>query len=91
MSQPAAAFDDAPAARSDIVPRVVWLLLLAGLADPDEELRDRCLAALLALRRANEALPVARVTEQVSHVLQKYRLKHTIEWDRLQLFAEKKD
>ena len=35
-------------------------LLLAALADPDEELRDQCVAALLALRRANEALPVAR-------------------------------
>jgi AAA family ATP:ADP antiporter len=35
-------------------------LLVAALADPDEELRDRCLAALLALRRADEALPIAR-------------------------------
>jgi AAA family ATP:ADP antiporter len=35
-------------------------LLLGGLADPDEELRDRCLAALLALRRADDALEVAR-------------------------------
>jgi ATP/ADP translocase/HEAT repeat protein/CRP-like cAMP-binding protein len=35
-------------------------LLLAGLADPDEELRDQCLVALLALRRADEALPLAR-------------------------------
>jgi AAA family ATP:ADP antiporter len=40
-------------------PRSVELLLV-GLADPDEELRDRCLAALLALRRADEALPIAR-------------------------------
>lgn len=32
---------------------------------------------------------VARVAEQVSRVLQKHRLKHTIEWDRLTLFAEK--
>jgi ATP:ADP antiporter, AAA family len=35
-------------------------LLLSGLADPDEGLRDRSLSALLALRRANEAFVVAR-------------------------------
>ena len=34
---------------------------------------------------------VARVTEQVSRVLQKYRLKHTIEWDKLLLFADKRE
>ena len=38
-----------------------------------------------------KTVEVARVTEQVSRVLQKYRLKHTIEWDRLRLFADKKD
>ena len=38
-----------------------------------------------------KTVEVARVTEQVSRVLQKYRLKHTIEWDKLQLFADKKD
>ncbi len=38
-----------------------------------------------------KTLEVARVTEQVSHVLQKYRLKHTIEWDKLRLFADKKE
>ncbi len=38
-----------------------------------------------------KTVEVARVTEQVSHVLQKYRLKHTIEWDKLQLFADKKE
>ncbi len=38
-----------------------------------------------------KTVEVARVTEQVSRVLQKYRLKHTIEWDRLQLFADKKE
>jgi hypothetical protein len=38
-----------------------------------------------------KTLEVARVTEQISRVLQKYRLKHTIEWDQLSLFAEKKD
>ncbi|OGS49006.1 MAG: hypothetical protein A3K68_01800 [Euryarchaeota archaeon RBG_16_68_13] len=37
-----------------------------------------------------KTVEVARVTEQVSRVLQKHRLKHTIEWDRLKLFAEKK-
>jgi hypothetical protein len=35
-------------------------LLVAGLGDPDEELRDRCLEALLALKRADESLSVAR-------------------------------
>jgi len=38
-----------------------------------------------------KTVEVARVTEQVSRVLQKYRLKHTIEWDKLILFAEKKE
>ena len=38
-----------------------------------------------------KTVEVARVTEQVSRVLQKYRLKHTIEWDKLRLFADKKD
>ena len=38
-----------------------------------------------------KTVEVARVTEQVSRVLQKYRLKHTIEWDKLQLFADKRD
>ncbi len=33
---------------------------------------------------------VTRVTEQLSRVLQKYRLKHTVEWDKLLVFAEKK-
>jgi len=37
-----------------------------------------------------KTVEVARVTEQVSRVLQKHRLKHTIEWDKLSLFAEKK-
>lgn len=37
-----------------------------------------------------KTVEVARVTEQVSRVLQKYRLKHTIDWDRLKLFAEKR-
>jgi len=37
-----------------------------------------------------KTVEVARVTEQVSRVLQKHRLKHTIEWDQLKLFAEKK-
>ncbi len=38
-----------------------------------------------------KTVEVARVTEQVSRVLQKYRLKHTIEWDRLKLFEDKKE
>jgi hypothetical protein len=38
-----------------------------------------------------KTVEVARVTEQVSRVLQKYRLKHTIEWDKLILFADKKE
>ncbi|OGS51330.1 MAG: hypothetical protein A3K65_02955 [Euryarchaeota archaeon RBG_16_68_12] len=33
---------------------------------------------------------VTRVAEQLSRVLQKYRLKHTVEWDKLLVFAEKK-
>ena len=33
---------------------------------------------------------VPRVVDAVSHVLQKYKLKHTIDWDRLRVFAEKK-
>ncbi len=33
---------------------------------------------------------VTRVTEQLSRVLQKYRLKHTVEWDKLLGVAEKK-
>lgn len=38
-----------------------------------------------------KVLEVARVTEQMSRVLQKYRLKHTIEWDQLKLLANKKE
>lgn len=37
-----------------------------------------------------KTIEVARVAEQLSRVLQKHRLKHTIEWDRLSLFAERK-
>ncbi|OGS47487.1 MAG: hypothetical protein A3K66_06610 [Euryarchaeota archaeon RBG_16_67_27] len=37
-----------------------------------------------------KTIEVARVTEQVSRVLQKHRLKHTIEWDQLRLLAERK-
>ncbi len=33
---------------------------------------------------------VTRVTEQLSRVLAKYRLKHTVDWDKLLVFAEKK-
>jgi HEAT repeat protein len=59
-------------------------LLLAGLADPDEGLRDQCLAALLVLRRANEALPIARgpVEERaVAEALRYFRslgLRHNV-------------
>jgi len=38
-----------------------------------------------------KTVEVARVTEQLSHVLQKYRLKHSIEWDKLKLFADAKE
>src|SRR5437879_13003194 len=33
-----------------------------------------------------KTIEVARVTEQLSRILQKYHLKHTIEWDRLKIF-----
>jgi len=36
-----------------------------------------------------KTIEVARVAEQVSRILQKHRLKHSIEWDKLSLFAEK--
>jgi hypothetical protein len=36
------------------------------------------------------SVDVVRVTEVLSRVLQKHRLKHTVEWDRLLLFAERK-
>ena len=38
-----------------------------------------------------KTIEVARVTEQLSRVLQKYRLKHTIEWDQLKLLANRKE
>jgi len=38
-----------------------------------------------------KTIEVAHVTEQLSRVLQKYRLKHTIAWDRLKLLADKKE
>ena len=38
-----------------------------------------------------KTVEVARVTEQVSRVLQRYRLRHTIEWDKLRLFADRKE
>lgn len=38
-----------------------------------------------------KSMEVARVTESLSRVLQKYRLKHTIEWDQLTLYADKKE
>ncbi len=37
-----------------------------------------------------KSVEVAWVTEQLSRVLQKHRLKHTIEWDKLKLFAERR-
>ncbi len=33
---------------------------------------------------------VPRVVDAVSRLLQKYKLRHTIDWDRLRVFAEKK-
>ena len=33
---------------------------------------------------------VGRVVEQLSRVLQKYRLKHTVDWDRLVVFQDRK-
>lgn len=33
----------------------------------------------------------ARVTEIISKVLQKYKLKHTVEWDKMLLYAERAD
>ena len=38
-----------------------------------------------------KAIEVAHVTESLSRVLQKYRLKHTIAWDQLKLLADKKE
>ena len=38
-----------------------------------------------------KTIEVAHVTEQLSRVLQKYRLKHTIAWDQLKLLADKKE
>jgi len=38
-----------------------------------------------------KVLEVARVTESLSRILQKYRLKHTIEWDKLKFLADKKE
>jgi len=38
-----------------------------------------------------KALEVARVTEALSRVLQKYRLKHSIEWDQLRHLPDKKE
>jgi len=38
-----------------------------------------------------KTIEVTRVTEQLSRVLQKYRLKHTIEWDQLKLLADRKE
>ena len=34
---------------------------------------------------------VGRVVEALSRVLQKYRLKHSIEWDQLKFLADKKE
>lgn len=38
-----------------------------------------------------KTVEVARVTEQLSRVLQKHRLKHTIEWDQLKAYVDKKE
>ena len=38
-----------------------------------------------------KTVEVAHLTESLSRVLQKYRLKHTIAWDQLKLFADKKE
>src|SRR5947208_1566825 len=38
-----------------------------------------------------KVLEVARVAESLSRILQKYRLKHTIEWDKLKFLADKKE
>src|SRR3972149_1556153 len=45
----------------------------------------------LYLYSRGKVLEGARVTEQMSRVLQKYRWKHTIEWDQLKLLADKKE
>ena len=38
-----------------------------------------------------KVLEVARVAESLSRILQKYRLKHTIEWDKLKFLADKEE
>ena len=37
-----------------------------------------------------KTIEVARVTDALSRVLAKHRLKHSVEWDRMVLFQEKK-
>ena len=85
-------------------PEVLEVLVEENLRDlrnnwkPEGYNRDAAIRMVFPISDENEFYiyskirqgDVPRVVDAVSHVLQKYRLKHAIEWDRLRAFAEKK-
>jgi len=85
-------------------PEAVEVLIEENLRDlrknrkPEGYNREGAMRLIFPISRAVEfyvygrgkTIEVARVAEQLSRVLQKHRLKHTIEWDKLSLFAERK-
>jgi len=85
-------------------PEILEILVEGNLRDlrknrkPEGYNRDGAMRLIFPISKSVEfyvygrgkTIEVARVAEQLSRVLQKHRLKHTIEWDRLSLFAERK-
>lgn len=85
-------------------PEILEILVEENLRDlrknrkPEGYNRDGAMRLIFPISKSVEfyvygrgkTIEVARVAEQLSRVLQKHRLKHTIEWDRLRLFAERK-
>ncbi|TLZ70865.1 MAG: hypothetical protein E6K10_06825 [Methanobacteriota archaeon] len=85
-------------------PEVLAVLLEENLRDlrenrkPEGYNRDNAMRMIFPISKNVEfyvysktkTTEVGRVVEQLSRVLQKYRLKHSVDWDKLTAFQDKK-
>ena len=85
-------------------PEVLAVLLEENLRDlrenrkPEGYNRDNAMRLIFPISKNVEfyvysktkTTEVGRVVESLSRILQKYRLKHTVEWDKLLAFQDKK-
>ena len=85
-------------------PEVLAVLLEENLRDlrenrkPEGYNRDNTMRMIFPISKNVEfyvysktkTTEVGRVVEQLSRVLQKYRLKHSVDWDKLTAFQDKK-